>query len=213
MAKALDKGNDKIQEICSLLRNETIDPAKTEAEKIIEEAHAKARDIIKEAEKEAERIVDEGKNDLEKEKEVFNSTLKQAAKLTLESLTQRLEDQFFNQQLNAFVDREGAKPEVIAKCIDAMISAIKEEGISANLEARIPKTVSVEEVNRLLAKGVLDQLKDGSVKIADFEAGSKVKIEDKQMTLDLSGEVIKRLIAQYVRKDFRPIIFAVNPGE
>ena len=49
--KELETGKNKIQKICDVLRNETLDPAKQEAREIIENAHIQAAKIIEDAKK------------------------------------------------------------------------------------------------------------------------------------------------------------------
>ena len=51
--KTLDKGPDKVRQICNVLRNEALEPAKIESQAIIDAANAEAERIIKEAEKTA----------------------------------------------------------------------------------------------------------------------------------------------------------------
>ena len=47
--KTLDKGKDKIKQICDVLREETIAPAKEEGQRIVRDAKAEADEIIAKA--------------------------------------------------------------------------------------------------------------------------------------------------------------------
>ena len=51
--KSLEKGEEKIQKICDVLRRETLEPAQLEAEGVIEQAKEKAAGIVREAEQNA----------------------------------------------------------------------------------------------------------------------------------------------------------------
>ncbi len=49
--KTLDKGKDRVEKIVKVLREETLEPAKEEAQRIIDEAKAEAERIVKAAER------------------------------------------------------------------------------------------------------------------------------------------------------------------
>ena len=82
--KTLEKGQDRVKHICDVLRNNTIEPAKEEAEQVITEAHAEAERIIAAAEKEAQTKIQAAKDDIAQEQSVFQASLRQACKQGLE---------------------------------------------------------------------------------------------------------------------------------
>jgi V/A-type H+-transporting ATPase subunit E len=88
-----------------------------------------------------------------------------------------------------------------------MIQAIEKDGISTDFSALIPKVASVQELNALLGKSVLERLKEGSVVVGDFAGGAKLKLHDKKMTIDISDSALKELFSRYLRKDFRKLLF------
>jgi V/A-type H+-transporting ATPase subunit E len=203
----LDTGKDKIKKICEILKNETLQPAKEEAQKILEVAEQEARNIIRDAEAKADSIIQTARDKLAKEKEIFESSLQQAFRQGTESLKQNIEKKLFNPELNTWIEQQSADPEIGAKLINALIAAIEKEGTSANFSAYIPAQVPADKVNALLARGVLDKLREKSVVIGDFKGGIQVKLHDRQMTLDLSDVSLKELVSNYIRKDFREILF------
>ncbi len=207
MPRELETGENKIQQICDLLKVETLEPAKKEAARIIEEAKQKAKQIVEEAEKEAGEIHRKAQSQIEKEREVFRTSLKQGAMQCFESLKQKIQFKLFNKELEALIEQGGSSPDVVAKLIDAMIKAIEREGSSASLSALIPHSVSVDDANRLLGEQVLKRLEGESVKLGSFAAGAQIKLQDKQLTLDISDTVLKELLGNYLRKDFRELLF------
>lgn len=209
--KSLEKGQDKIQRISDQLRHEILEPAQEEAKKIIEEAKKKASQIIAEAEKQSDELIHAGRKAVEQERNVFHSSLQQASKQSLEALRQTIEHHLFNDQLDKMLHQATANPKVIADLISAVVKSIETEGASADLSAVVPKAVSVKEVNELLAAGIVNRLKEHSVVLGDFVGGAKVKLRDKNLTIDISEETLKDLISRYVRKDFRKLIFG-KPG-
>lgn len=207
MPRELETGENKIQQICDLLKVETLEPAKKEAARIVEEARQKAKQIVNDAEKEAGEIHRKVQSQIEKEREVFRTSLKQGASQCFESLKQKIQSKLFDREIGALIEREAGTPEVVAKLIDAMVKAIEKEGSSASLSALIPRTVSIDDVNRLLGEQVLKRLEGESATLGSFAAGAKIKLEDKQLTLDISDGVLKELLSHYLRKDFRELLF------
>jgi V/A-type H+/Na+-transporting ATPase subunit E len=208
----LDTGKDKIKKICEVLKNETLQPAKEEAQNIIEAAQQEARNIVRAAHNEADEIVSSGKIKLNKEKELFDNSIRQACSQTLESLRQEIENHLFNKGLSDWLKGQSADPTLVAKLINVIVQAIEKEGTSAKLSALIPEQISAEKVNALLIKDVLEKLREHSVVLGKFAGGVQIKLHDKHLTLDLSNESLKELIGQYIRKDFRDLLFQ-TPGK
>lgn len=203
----LDKGQDKIDQICTILRKDTLEPAEKKAAEIINAAEKKAQDIILEAEKKHNTLLSKAKDEIEQEKKVFQSSLYQAARQGVEYLRQEIEEKLFNPELTQKIKTVTVDPQIIASIISALVHSIEKEGMSGDLSAYIPQTVSAQAVNALLLDGVLHKLKNGSVEVGTFDGGAQVKIKDKRITIDMSDKALKDLLANYIRKDLRKYIF------
>jgi V/A-type H+/Na+-transporting ATPase subunit E len=203
----LDTGKDKIKQICEILKNETIQPAKEEAQKIVEGAEQEARNIIRDAETKADNILQSAKSKITKERELFENSIAQACRQGIESLRQDIENKLFNSELTSWVTKHTADTHVASKLINALVAAVEKEGVSADFSAIIPKHVPSEKVNAILLRGILEKLREKSVVVGEFMGGVQLKLHDRKMTLDLSDEALKELIGQYIRKDFREILF------
>ncbi|MBA3720977.1 MAG: V-type ATP synthase subunit E [Parachlamydiaceae bacterium] len=206
--KTLETGQDKISKICDKLRRETLEPAKDEAHLIIEAAKKKADEIILEAEKHAEQIIKNAKGQIEQERNVFHSSMQQASKQAVEALKQDIEQHVFNQELHLVLEKQLADPKVIAQLINGIVKALENEGLSVDLTAVIPKTVSAQEVSALLLDAVQKRLKNKPLEIGNFSGGVQLKLQGKRMTIDLTEQALKELLSNYVRKDFRQLIFS-----
>lgn len=205
--KTLEQGSQKIKKICEILKNETIEPAKKEAEAILDEARTRADEIIKEAQKQADKLHADVKTAIEQERNVFNSTLIQASRLAMETLKQEIMNHLFNKEFHQLIEKTTADPALIAKMIEAIIKAIEKEGFTANLSAIVPQTLSEKEINALLGKHIVDKLKEHSVVLGDIAGGAKVKMHDKNITIEISDQSLMELVAGYAT-NFRKIIFA-----
>ena len=101
-----------------------------------------------------------------------------------------------------------ADPQLIANLISSLVKAVEQEGLSTDISALIPKGVSPQQVNQLLGQEILKKIKDNSVSIGGFAGGAQVKLIDKRLTLDISDQTLVEYLRNYVRKDFRKLIFA-----
>lgn len=209
MTTTLETAQDKLKQICSVLRDETIEPAKRQAENIIADAQKQADQLLAEARLAAKNLIDDARNKMDQERDQFRSSMQNAARQCLETLRQSIESKFFNEQLEALL-REGTQNvDVVAGLINAVITAITKEGLSADITAIVPKTILPKEINNLLLKDVLKVLKEQGVVSGNLLGGAKIKLNDKQMTIDISQDALKELLASHVvRRDFRKLLFA-----
>lgn len=203
----MDTGKDKVKKICEVLKEETLEPARREAEQIIAQAHCDARKIVEKAQREGERIYEEGKKRMQEEENIFRASLNLACKKGLDTLKQEIEHTLFNQALDLFVDKQMKDPQVVARIISAIVKGIEKEGIDVDLQAEISSAVSKQEVNRELTRGIIDCLKSKSVEIGTISGGAQVRLCDKHLTIEMTNEALKTLLANFVREDFRSIIF------
>lgn len=206
--KSLEKSQDKVQKICELLRHKALEPAQIEANAIIEEAKKKAEEIQAEAEKQKEQLLKQAKNQIEQEKNVFHSSLQQASKQTIEFLKQEIENKLFNEELQLLFEKPMADPKVISDLVNTVVASLEKEGIMADLSVVIPRVVSADDIDSLLVEGVRKRLKGKPLEIGSFGGGVQIKLIGKKMTLDLSDQALKELVAGYVRKDFRKLLFS-----
>ena len=204
--KTLDTEEKKIQKICDAIRKETLEPVQVEASTILDQAQIKAQAILDEAKLAAKELLNHARDRIEQEKNVFHSSLLQATKQSVEALKQEIESKLFNRSLEEEIQQYMKDPQVIAKVIDALIAAVEKEGRHADLKAQLPKTCSSKEVAAYLSKSVLDKLHMEAS--GDFIGGAEVILKDKKMTLEMSDEAVKELLASFVRKDFRTFIFS-----
>ncbi len=206
--KTLEKGKEKIQKICDVLREETLAPAQKEAQEIIRDAHNQSKRIIEQAKDSARNLHETARQEIEQEKTAFQSSLIQGSKQALEALRQGVEHLFFHDHLAALIEKGAADPQLMGSLVNAIVKAIEKEGLSADLSAVVSKNVDPKKVNEALLTDVVKQLKEGGVQLGGFAAGVQVKLNDKRMTIDISEQALRELLSNYIiRKDFRKLVF------
>lgn len=207
--KGLETGKDKIQKICDVLKKETIDPARQEAREIIENAHLQANEIVQEAKKKAEGLIQSAEREIEEKKKMFHASFQLACRQGIEQLKQKIEEQLFNRQLAEWIAKEMADPKIIAHLIQSLLRSLEEKGIEEEFTAVIPKHISPRSINALLTQQILERLQNQTVTVGDFEGGILIRLKERQVTIDISDTAVRQLIAQYIRRDFREMVFSV----
>jgi V/A-type H+-transporting ATPase subunit E len=205
--KGTDTGSERVKKICDVLRRETLEPAKQEAEEIILEARRQADSILEETKGVIEKWQREAREEIDRQKNIFQSSLYQACKQALESLKQNIEEKLFNQELSRLFAKNMQSPEVISRLITAVIAALEKDGTEANLSVYVPAAVPARTINEMLGKEIIERLKEKSVLVGPMAGGIEVKLHDKNVTIDMSDSALKELVAGYVRKDFREFFF------
>ena len=207
--KGLETGKDKIQKICDSLRKETLEPAKQEAREIVENAHMQASEIVAEAKAKAISMLEESEKEMEEKKRVFHASLNLACRQGIEQLKQKIEKDLFNQELASLVIKETTEPKVIANLLNSFMKSMEEKGIEEDFVALIPKGISPRSINELLAARVLERLQNKTVVASDIGGGLQIQLKGRQITIDISDVVVRELIAQYIRRDLRDLVFNV----
>ena len=205
--RSLEKSHEKMQKICDQIRKDTIEPAKQEAEEMLSTARKRAEELIRAGEHQAAKLVEQAKKQIAQEQAVFRSSLEQAAKQTVETLRQEVEEKFFSEEIATLITSPLRDPKVLADLTNALEHAIEKEGLSADFSVVIPKLVSADDITPLLLESVAKRLKEHPLQIGAFQGGIQVKLRDKKMVLDVSDSVLIAILADYVRADFRHCIF------
>ncbi|GAB4188581.1 MAG: hypothetical protein Tsb0015_08750 [Simkaniaceae bacterium] len=203
-----DFGQDKVKKICDVIKQETLRPAQEEAKSIIENAHLQARKIVDAAKKEASDVIEEAKKQMESERNVFKASLHLACKQTLASLKEEIERKLFNSEIINILSPHTRDPKIVAELISAVADALRKDGVDAEILAVIPKTIKPEDIAALLAESILSRLKEGEIALGEIKGGAQIKLEGKYVTIDISEEALKELVASFVREDFRNLIFS-----
>ncbi|NDD58392.1 MAG: V-type ATP synthase subunit E [Chlamydiae bacterium] len=208
--KGLESGKDKVKKICEVLKRETLEPAKREADEIIQKAEEQAKKIIADAQQKAMALEELAKQEMNKEKNVFQSSLHQACRQSFEKLKQEIENHLFNTELNSLLSKSTSDPKIISQLLTAVMNAIEKEGVDTDISAYVSSQVSAEEINTLLSKNILARLKEHSVTIGTISGGAVVKLNKDNISLDVSDAALKELVSKYIRKDFRQMLFTSN---
>ena len=207
--RTLEKGKDRLQYIVNVLKKDTLDPARQEADRILSDARARAATIIEKAQVESKRIIADGKIKIEQERKIFETSLEQSCKQSVEGLRQILMKELFDKGLSGMAEQGSQDVTQISRLIEAIINSIEKDGLETSLSVVVAKSISKEKLNAVLANDIIKRIKEGSVVVGEFNGGLQIKLHEERLTLDISDKAVKELLSQYLRKDFRKVLFKV----
>lgn len=199
---ALQSADKKVQEICDVLREETLKPAKKEAQRFLEQARWEADEIINKAKLEADRITKENQKKLEKEYQIHESSLQLAIKQAVIKLRQSIETIFSN-EWQTMIQQKFQNEDVVSKLINVLVNAIEKEGLKANLMAIVPKEVSPDAIIRALQENVRHKLSKDKIVLSDIRGGAQIKLREEKMVIDMSDQAVTELLRQYVSEQLK----------
>ncbi len=205
--KNLRSSKNKIQEICDLLKRDTLEPAREEASRLLQEAEEKAKEIVDLAKKQSKDLLEKARVNAKQEEDIFHGNLKQAAKQSLEALRQSIEKELFHTELTLSTQKALNEDLVLPKLIEALVRAVDKEGLSASLEVQVSKACDAKKLASQVSKDIMDKLGTGDIKLGTFGGGVKVKLKEKNITLDFTDDALLEVLVSYVRKDFRKLFF------
>lgn len=199
---------DKVQKICDTIRRDTLLPAELKAKEILENAEYVAAITIDKARKEAKRLHDEAHIEIAKDRQAFTSSLHIACKQTLDLFKQKIEKKVFHDGLSKIIEETTKKPEIITRCIEAILDALAKEGIEQDLQLIIPKSVPPQDIITMLIQKAVIALESAPIELGSFAGGAKIRIREQHITIDVSDIALKELIAGFLREDFRTLVFS-----
>jgi V/A-type H+-transporting ATPase subunit E len=208
--KEVDTGSEKVKKICDVLRRDTLEPAKQEAEAITTRAKAEAAQIIQKAQSEAEKIKTQANLEIEKERKIFTTSLQQASKQMLEALKNEIEASLFDVELSKLLNRPLGQKNIVVDLVKAVVIALEKDGIDADLDVFVPSSVSKQEINEVLLHQIGERLRSTSVLIGSMEGGVELKLKKENITIDITDEALREWVSRYVRPDFRKVLFGAN---
>jgi len=202
---ALETGKGKIQQICDLIKQETIEPAQQQASEILENAHLQADKILEEAGAKVKEIEKKSEQQREQKEKSFQASLSLAAKQAIANLKQQIEGKLFHKNLQQEIAKAALDSNLVAKMIEKLVESL--EGQDQDMQLLLPKAINKKELASHLAAKGLSSLAERAETLDDIKGGAQLKLVKDQLTLDMSDKALQDLLGSYVRKEFRAFFF------
>lgn len=206
--KRSESGQDQLQRICDVLRRDTLEPALVEARRIEEEARSFARKLTDETIYKCQEQERASRQQIEQHKKVFDDNIKQALSQALGLLRQEIEEQLFSKALTQLLASRMQDAEQMARVLDVLVEAIKQDGLDADIEVALGRAIDKQQLLQALTPAIKDCLQDARFATGLFAGGLAVHVQDEHLVIDVSDDALRELLARFLRKDFRQMLFA-----
>lgn len=205
--KHIENANDKIQLICEQIKNDALEPAKQEAKLIVENAKKEAELIKSQLLKEIEEEKAKALSLIEQEKLISQTALQLAGRQSIDKLKSEIIN-IFNDSLSDSIEDAASKTDVVLNLINSVCESLVKEGIYSPIQLTIGKKVALNELADKLSKDIKEKLAGGPLSLGAFASGAELKLQGKNLTIDISDKAVKELFSTFLKRpDFRALIF------
>lgn len=200
-------GDERLAAICQMIRNDTLDPAKEEAENITHAAERDAARIRAEAKQQAERMLQDARTLIREEREMFDASLDQASRQVVALLKEKIEQSLFNPTLDSYLSSEFKSEQKTAALLDLLIQQLQSEGIQGDLAVWLGNHLSKEEVIKHLGQEAIKKISKEALQIGTHNYGFILKIINRHLLIDITPEALKEMLSTFLRPEFRAFLF------
>jgi V/A-type H+-transporting ATPase subunit E len=209
-----------VQALIDRIRDQGVQSANREAERILAEAEAKASQLLADAQKQAEQLRAKATADIEAEQAAAQEALKLSARDTVMRLKNLVAIAFetFVRRLvtTATQDRELMKNLVLVLAGHSAEEFIKDKQIQILLSDALLTGKSDPKLRDLGKQTILslssDMLREGVELIpsSGIEGGAKVRLVGEQLEIDLSDKALSKMLAAHLLPRFHALLTAAE---
>jgi V/A-type H+/Na+-transporting ATPase subunit E len=210
------KTSSGVQELIDRIRDEGLQAAQGEAERLVREARRQADDIVARAKAEAEAAQAKARTEIEAYRAAALDALQLAARDTVLDLKSRVTSRFeeFVKRLvtSATRDKELVRSLVLVLAGHAATEFIQDKEIEVRISAALLEGQTgpvFKDEGKLAILGLSsDMLREGLELAADsdIEGGARVRLVKDKLEIDLSDRAVSRMIAQRLIPRFKAIV-------
>ncbi len=205
-----------VQELIDRIRDQGVQAAQTEADRVLRDARQQAQEIVARAKAEADAAQAKAREEIEAYRQASLDALRLAARDTVLDLEARVLARFeeFVKRLvvSATRDRELVRSIVLVLAGHAAEEFIQDKEVEVRISSSLlegPTGPVFKEEGKLAILGLSsDMLREGLVLVPDseIEGGARVRLVKDKLEIDLSDRAIARLISQRLIPRFKAIM-------
>ncbi len=205
-----------VQELIDRIRDQGVQAAQTEADRVLRDARQQAQEIVARAKAEADAAQAKAREEIEAYRQASLDALRLAARDTVLDLEARVLARFeeFVKRLvvSATRDRELVRSIVLVLAGHAAEEFIQDKEVEVRISSSLlegPTGPVFKEEGKLAILGLSsDMLREGLVLVPDseIEGGARVRLVQDKLEIDLSDRAIARLISQRLIPRFKAIM-------
>jgi V/A-type H+-transporting ATPase subunit E len=213
MMKETEKSSSGVQGLIERIRDQGVQAAQTEADRLLSDARKRAKDIVAQAKTEADAERESARAEIEAHRTASLDALQQAARDAVLDLKARVVARFeeFVKRLVVSATRD---EELVRNIVLVLAGRAAEEFIQdKEIEVRISQALLGEATLKEEAKQAIlalssDMLREGIELLPahEVEGGARVRLVQEKLEIDLSDRAVARLISQRMVPRFKAIL-------
>ena len=210
------KTSSGVQELIDRIRNQGVQAAQDEAERLLRDARQQAQEIVIQARAEADAVQAQAQAEMDAYRQASTEALKLAVRDTVLDLKARVTARFeeFVKRLvvSATRDKELVRSIVLVLAGHAAEEFIQDKEIEVRISNALLEGQSgplFKEEGKLAILGLSsDMLREGLELVPDseVEGGARVRLVQDKLEIDLSDRAIARMISQRLIPRFKAIM-------
>ena len=213
-----------VEQLIARLRDQGVEAGRSQADQMVAEARQEAQRTVDQARQQADQILAEARQEAENLQTSGRHALELALRDAVLAMKTRLMERFRG-EVRQLVGEEQQKQEILEKMILEVVGRVRPEADrSEQMEVLLPRHVAgLSELSQNpeeLEKGVLthfvqlisrSMLRDGiSFGVArDGGAGMRLRLEDRDVVLDLTDRAVAEAILEHLQHRFRALLEGV----
>jgi V/A-type H+-transporting ATPase subunit E len=203
-----------VQELIEKIRDEGVQAAQGEAERLLHEARKQAAEIVARAQAEADAAIAKARSEIAADRTASLDALQLATRDTVLELKSRVIARFaeFVKRLvvSATRDKELVRSIVLVLAGHAVEEFIKDKEIEVRISnSLLTGETAFDEDGKLAILGLSsDMLREGLELVADheIEGGARVRLVQENLEIDLSDRAVATMISQRLIPRFKAIL-------
>ena len=215
--KDTEKSSEGVQNLIDRIRDQGVQAAQSEAERLLSAARKQAAEIVAKAKAEADAERARAKQEIEAHRAASMDALQLAARDTVLDLKARVVARFeeFVKRLvvSATHDEQLIRDIVLVLAGRAADSLIKDKQVEVRISRALLGEQTLQEDGKQAIQALYsDMLRDGLELVADDEVqgGARIRLVDEKLEVDLSDRTVAKLISQRMVPRFKAIMEGVE---
>ncbi len=207
--KYANNTSETIQRILQAIKEEALEPSKTEASETIAAANAESEQILFEANEKAKSIIQEASQKANDQIRAAKSEIELALKQARLQLKNDLIQNLFKKDLMELLKKEMHKTDTIARAVNIVMDSFEKEAHSSKFEILVADGVYERELVQYLTQHVRDRIeKSGELKFTSAFGGAILKVQDKNIIVELTEKQIDAILDRFTSESLKAFVFS-----
>ena len=207
--KYANNTSETIQRILQAIKEEALEPSKTEGQETIAAANAESEQILFETNEKAKNILQDATQRANDQIKAAKAEIELALKQARLQLKSDLAEHVFKKESHDLLAKQMHKPDMVGRAIGIILDSMEKDGLFSKFELTVPESLNERELMQFLSQHVKEKIeKGGELKFTSKFGGAVLKIQDKNMVVELTENQIDTILDRFISDSLKAFIFS-----